>query len=513
MTDITEDQPRQDLTVIDRPRAQIATGGVVGGLVPQSLDEAYRLAQWCAKSGLTPRGIDTPEKCLYVIMAGADLKMPPAQALQSFALINGRLSIWGDAIPALLLSNGFKLREWRENDDPAYPDIMVAKCEIIRPDGQVFEGEFSVADAKEAKLWTKDGPWQTAKKRMMKMRARGFCARDGAADLLRGLFIAEEAQDFGPIPHEDQTAGTGMVARLEARAAARPTEVEPDGFNVRKVSDGAEEAKPKRAKKADKPVEAEPDQPQQQDGVEGGAEVVAEAVNETAPAVEAPIIEEAIITEPTPTVIAGPAPRGVRYTLASDAWVNNGKPSYLNGVVAGSAGRWSGLPDHEAHPEPAELVAQSPEGAVRAEDAPEATTQPETIERDALDALDDLSDAVPHMETWAEIKAAYLDIGRSEAWKKAQAYEQTAVKLTVYQAVIELVAAGKATVTPETDVTFFGIWLQYMTEKAPRPAAADEVQAALDKLTGSESFGFPTDVWKAALKAKTEATITMLRGA
>lgn len=230
------------------PKPQIRTGATVAALVPSTLDEAYRLADAMSRSGMTPATIKTPEAVMVAIMAGAELGFPPFQAVQSFAVINGRPSIWGDAIPALLLSNGFGLKEWFDNSDPAYPDNMTAKCEITRPDGQITLGEFSVADAKEALLWSKSGPWQTAKKRMLKMRARSFAARDGAADLLRGLFVAEEAQDFTPIA--DVTTGTGMAARLAARAQ----DVDAAGFNVRTVTETTEEARPTkpRAQRAGK---------------------------------------------------------------------------------------------------------------------------------------------------------------------------------------------------------------------------------------------------------------------
>ena len=212
-------------------KVQLRTGAQVAALVPQTLDEAYRLADAMSRSGLTPNGIKTPEAVMVAIMAGAELGLPPFQACQSFAIINGRPSIWGDAIPALLWSNGFKIKEWKENEAADYPDEMVAKCEITRPDGEIIERSYSVADAKEGRLWTKDGPWQTSRKRMLQMRARAFAARDGAADLLRGLFIAEEAQDFTPIP--DAQTGTGMVERLTARA----TDVDAQGFNVRHIGE------------------------------------------------------------------------------------------------------------------------------------------------------------------------------------------------------------------------------------------------------------------------------------
>ena len=263
-------------------------------------------------------------------MSGAELRMAPTQALQSFALINGRMSLWGDSLPALLLSNGFKLREWMENPDPSYPDNMTARCEIIRPDGQVFVGEFSVADAKEAKLWSKDGPWQTAKKRMMKMRARAFTCRDGAADLLRGLYVAEEAEDIAPLPPEEQTGGTGMVARLAARAQP----VDPEGFNVNQVTAETAAAKPKRAAKA-KPdtsvgepaPSAEPDKDTSASATDASTDSQVDASGPiassepTSASEQEAEFEDASATEPT----------GPRHAAPGEAYLLEGEPEGTDG--------------------------------------------------------------------------------------------------------------------------------------------------------------------------------------
>ena len=93
-------------------KPQLHTGASVAALVPQTLDEAYRLADAMSRSGLTPNGIKTPEAVMVAIMAGAELGLPPFQACQSFAIVNGRPSLWGDSIPALLWANGFKIKEW-----------------------------------------------------------------------------------------------------------------------------------------------------------------------------------------------------------------------------------------------------------------------------------------------------------------------------------------------------------------------------------------------------------------
>jgi len=59
---------------------------------------------------------------------------------------------------------------------------------------------FSKEDAETAKLWGKQGPWQTYPKRMLAMRARGWAIRNVFPDALKGIQVAEEVQD---IPMKD----------------------------------------------------------------------------------------------------------------------------------------------------------------------------------------------------------------------------------------------------------------------------------------------------------------------
>lgn len=177
----------------------------VAPLMPKNLAEAYQLSKALAASRLTPKGIETAEQVLLVIQAGSEVGFAPSQSLQSFAVINGRVGMYGDAIPALLWSRGFKLKEWF--DDPADP--KVAFCRVTRPEGDVIERSFSVKQATKAKLIGKQGPWTEYPERMLQMRARAWAARDGAADVLRGLPVYEEIVD---IPAEEK--GVGIGARL-----------------------------------------------------------------------------------------------------------------------------------------------------------------------------------------------------------------------------------------------------------------------------------------------------------
>lgn len=194
----------------------LRAGGAIRGIVPHDFDGAFRIAKAAVMAGYrplsTPYGKPDPTDdeqkaaATMIIMAGLELGLPPTQALEVIALINGRRCIWGDGIPALLWSNGFELTEWTEGDG----DDFTAFCTVTRPNGKEVTRKFSIADAKQARLWDErqtvskynggtkpnDSPWyRFGKSRMLPMRARGWAARDGAADVLRGLRIAEEERD------------------------------------------------------------------------------------------------------------------------------------------------------------------------------------------------------------------------------------------------------------------------------------------------------------------------------
>jgi hypothetical protein len=169
----------------------LKAGGPILGIVPQNIEEAFRLATGIAASGLAPKGMDKPEQVLVAIMTGMEVGLPPMFSVQKIAVINGRPSLWGDAIPALLYAKGFKLSERIEGDG----DKRVAVCEVTRPTGDKVERRFSVGDAQTAGLWGKQGPWKQYPDRMLQMRARGFAARDGAADVLGGMYLREELDE------------------------------------------------------------------------------------------------------------------------------------------------------------------------------------------------------------------------------------------------------------------------------------------------------------------------------
>lgn len=233
-----------------------ATGGAVAAIIPRSVEEMFRIAEAIHGSGLCPSTLKTVQQVTVAIMAGAELGFAPFQAVQAFAVINGRPSIWGDAIPALLWSKGFGIEEWFDDDDNA----TKAFCKIIRPGGQEIVRTFSIADAKAANLLGKQGPWQTNRKRMLQMRARAFSARDGASDVLKGMQVREEVEDY---THEVSGAPTRAPSRREEmleRMKANQHQAPDTGFDAGHVASELTPHDPETGEVVDAEFEeAEPD--------------------------------------------------------------------------------------------------------------------------------------------------------------------------------------------------------------------------------------------------------------
>lgn len=167
-------------------------------LSPRNFEEAWRLAEILADSDLVPKDFrGKPGNCLVGMQWGSELGLKALQSLQGIAVINGRPSIWGDTMLAIVRSS--PLCEYVI--EGAYAD-GTAWCKVKRRGEPEQERTFSDADAKTAGLLGKQGPWVTAPKRMKQMRARAFALRDVFTDVLRGMHMAEESADIPPAPEK-----------------------------------------------------------------------------------------------------------------------------------------------------------------------------------------------------------------------------------------------------------------------------------------------------------------------
>lgn len=161
------------------------------GMWPSTLAEAVDMCERMARTDMVPKDYKgKPDNILVAIQMGVEVGLAPMQALQSICVINGRPSLFGDAPLALVRASGLleSIHEYMEHDR--------AVCQVRRRgESEYVERSFSEQDAKDAKLWGKDGPWQHYKTRMLQMRARAFALRDVFPDVLKGMAIREDIED------------------------------------------------------------------------------------------------------------------------------------------------------------------------------------------------------------------------------------------------------------------------------------------------------------------------------
>lgn len=179
------------------------------GIALSSLEDAYRFAKYVIASRMAPRGFDTPEAVLVAIQFGAELGLAPMAALQNLCIIQGRPSLWGDAVPGICQALVESYKDERIGDPGK--DSWGWKITVTRKGrADPISREYTIADAKRAKLWEKRGrdgqdtPWITNPDRMLFMRARTFCFRDAFPDQMRGLRTVEELRDH-PEPEKNVT--------------------------------------------------------------------------------------------------------------------------------------------------------------------------------------------------------------------------------------------------------------------------------------------------------------------
>ena len=177
-------------------------------LTASNMEQAMRIAEMLAKSTLVPKAYQgQPANVLVAMAYGDSFGMQPLQAMQSVAVVNGMPGLYGDGLLAVCKSSP----EWEWMQESIEGEV--ATCTAKRRGEPEVTATFSVADAKRAQLWGKQGPWTQYPQRMLAMRARSFCLRNLYADILRGMRSAEELAD---VPVEQPAVTVDPVAIEQA---------------------------------------------------------------------------------------------------------------------------------------------------------------------------------------------------------------------------------------------------------------------------------------------------------
>lgn len=193
-----------------------------GRLQLRTIGEAYAMATLLARAGMVPKGMTT-EQAAVAILRGLRLGMGPMESVQGISVINGRPTLWGDAMVATVKASGLLVNEKTEYL-PSLKDCQGVRYTAWRKGvDEPYVGFFSVSMAKTAGLWGKSGPWTSNPIRMLMQRARAFALRDGFADVLQGMGSAEEALDVAAqsaLPASDAEVESPRPRRKRASAGA-----------------------------------------------------------------------------------------------------------------------------------------------------------------------------------------------------------------------------------------------------------------------------------------------------
>lgn len=185
-----------------------------------NLEQAMQYAKLFSESDLAPKDYKGKAgNVLVAIQMGYEIGLKPLQALQNIAVINGKPTLYGDAMIGLIQDH--PLCEYVKEEikgDTAF-------CTVKRRGEQEYTYSFSKEEAKQAGLLGKTGPWSQYPKRMLQMRARAFALRDKFSDVLKGIAMREEVMDYQKdyaVIQQEQTndlnASLGLIEKKEARS-------------------------------------------------------------------------------------------------------------------------------------------------------------------------------------------------------------------------------------------------------------------------------------------------------
>lgn len=142
--------------------------------------------------GVMPRGIDTVQKMVVVLQAGREMGLAPIEALNSFYFVNGKVTMYGEAVPNQILRAGHTI-EWGKCTDKE------ATVTITRGDtGKSMTTKLTWEQAESRKYIT--DVWRKFPENMLKWRALSMTAKFICPDALRGIGIKEDMEAEVVVP-------------------------------------------------------------------------------------------------------------------------------------------------------------------------------------------------------------------------------------------------------------------------------------------------------------------------
>lgn len=216
---------------------------------PERWNMMKTMAETFIQSQAMPQSIKNAAQAIMVMQAGYEAGMQPIESLASFAPINGKMTMYGDALIAKVIQAGHTI-EWGDCDERS------ATVTITRKDtGKSMTETYKLEEAKASGLLGKDN-WQKFPKRMLKYKVFAEVAHFFVADALRGLDLREivesETLPIEVVKEVPKEATEAQVINPEPPAPSKPVE-EPKNTKPVKKSKKEEPANVIDAKPVEEP--------------------------------------------------------------------------------------------------------------------------------------------------------------------------------------------------------------------------------------------------------------------
>jgi len=182
------------------------------------------IAKTFLNAGAMPKGIDTAPKLMVILQAGREAGLSPIESLNSLYFVNGKVAMYGEAVPLQVLRAGHEI-EW------GTCNAETATVTITRGDtGKSMTTTFTMADAR-SRGYTNNPIYQKYPENMLKWRALSMTAKFICPDALRGIGIKEEMEaevieaggkfegDTAAKSHVQKQLNTGSISKRPLDAA------------------------------------------------------------------------------------------------------------------------------------------------------------------------------------------------------------------------------------------------------------------------------------------------------
>lgn len=244
--------PAVDVDAAQHPEPGVALEPAPTHVIPEvsRFQQIQQIAEYLFKSSLRPKGLKNVEDVGLVLLAANDLGIPLTMAMQKIPVVNGRLSMMGELMSALILRDGHSIKPDPDND-ARYAKVWGRR----KGTDEWVWAEFTIEDAYGAGLVTydQDGnirarsddgkklPWELYTADMLYWRAFARLARRNFGDCLGGVSYTPDELGYIEVDDvEQKRPGFGrsgedeptMTHKQMIREIARRIEELPDDLKA-----------------------------------------------------------------------------------------------------------------------------------------------------------------------------------------------------------------------------------------------------------------------------------------